>query len=169
MPKPLYDISSRDGEKWKPIPGFENWYEVSNLGRVKSLRTSNGQPARILRQNVKHLGYRSVCLYRGNSHQNRRMVHRLVLSAFVGECPDGYVACHRNGDASDNRLQNLYWGSVSENQLDAVRHGTHRHAKKTHCPSGHPYDEENTRHYRGGRYCRACQRCRSKKPKVKAA
>ncbi|WP_375167669.1 HNH endonuclease signature motif containing protein [Mycolicibacterium vanbaalenii] len=125
---------------------------------MKSLGTSRGHRPRILRQAIKQHGYRTVCLYRGDSRQRRISVHRLVLTAFIGDCPSGYVACHHNGDASDNRLANLYWGTVSQNQHDSVRHGTHRHTRKTHCPSGHPYDASNTRVYRGRwRYCRTCQ------------
>lgn len=156
MPRSNHDTSSLPGEEWRPVPGFEKWYEVSNLGRVKSLGTSRGHRPRILRQAVKHQGYRTVCLYRGDCKQQRKHVHRLVLTAFVGECPDDHEACHIDGDGSNNRVENLYWGTRSDNQLDAVRLGRHRNAKKTHCPQGHPYDDTNTRSFRGGRYCRQC-------------
>lgn len=158
MPTPNHDTTSLDGETWRPVPGFESWYEVSSLGRVKSLGTSRSHRPRILRQNLKHNGYLSVCLYRGDCRQRRRMVHRLVLTTFVGECPDEHQACHRDGNGSNNHLLNLYWGTRSQNQLDTVTHGTHKNSRKTHCPQGHPYDEANTRLYRNKwRYCRACK------------
>jgi hypothetical protein len=55
-----------------------------------------------------------------------RLVHRLVLEAFVCPCPDGKEACHKDGDPSNNRVENLYWGTHEENMADYVRHGRSR-------------------------------------------
>jgi hypothetical protein len=88
-------------------------------------------------------------------------VHRLVLEAFVGPMPPGAVSRHLNGDPTDNRIENLAYGSQSENQLDAIRHGTHSQASKTRCKQGHEYTAENT--YlaisSGQRARRRCRRC----------
>lgn len=51
-------------------------------------------------------------------------VHTLVLNAFVGERPNGMVCRHLNGNALDNRLSNLCWGTPKENMQDEIRHGT---------------------------------------------
>ena len=51
-------------------------------------------------------------------------VHRLILEAFVGPCPDGHQACHVNGNRFDNRPANLRWGTSRENNLDRLAHGT---------------------------------------------
>lgn len=51
-------------------------------------------------------------------------VHRLVLEAFVGPCPDGMECCHNNGDPADNRLENLRWDTISSNRADRIKHGT---------------------------------------------
>jgi hypothetical protein len=51
-------------------------------------------------------------------------VHRLVLSAFVGDCPPGMVGCHNDGDKSNNRVSNLRWGTPKENARDMIAHGT---------------------------------------------
>lgn len=64
-------------------------------------------------------GHLSVSLGRRNS----QCVHKLVLTAFVGPAPDGCECLHINGDPSDNRLQNLRWGTRSENIKDKTRHG----------------------------------------------
>ena len=70
--------------------------------------------------NTKRGGYMNVFLGRGNG----RRVHRLVLEAFVGPCPEGLEACHSNGDPTDNRLENLRWGTHEDNHQDRVKHGT---------------------------------------------
>lgn len=54
-----------------------------------------------------------------------RYIHRLVLETFVGPCPNEMETRHLNGKPQDNRLENLCWGTRSENQLDSVKHGTH--------------------------------------------
>ena len=64
-------------------------------------------------------GHVSVSLGRNNS----QCVHKLVLLAFVGAAPEGHECCHNNGDPSDNRIENLRWGTRSENNIDAVKHG----------------------------------------------
>ena len=57
-------------------------------------------------------------------------VHRLVLDAFVGPCPEGLEACHENGNRIDNRLSNLRWDTRSNNHQDKLKHGTdHRGSK----------------------------------------
>jgi hypothetical protein len=105
-----------DEELWLPVPGFDH-YEVSNQGRVRSHRRGGG---RILRPGPSNYGHLSVVLGRGNT----RMVHQLVLFAFVGPRPPGHDARHIDGDPANNRLENLCWGTRSENIRDAVRHGT---------------------------------------------
>jgi predicted XRE-type DNA-binding protein len=68
-------------------------------------------------------GYLMVKLWKG-SKTYPKSVHRLVLEAFIGLCPEGMEACHNNGVKTDNRLDNLRWDTLSNNQLDRVRHGT---------------------------------------------
>ena len=119
-------------ETWKAIPGYEGLYEVSDQGRVRSLdryvecvgpikgRYFSKKKGRVLRPGPSNYGHLSVVLGRNNT----RMVHELVLRAFVGEPPEKHECCHNNGDPADNRLQNLRWGTRSENIFDAVRQGT---------------------------------------------
>lgn len=162
MPPPDYYVGDLPGEVWMPVPDYQESYQVSNQGRVKSLPRPGyrHRRPRMLRLNPAHGGYRSVCLYR-NAKQRRVAVHRLVLTAFIGPCPEGHVACHRDGNPANNVVSNLYWGTPSENQLDNVRLGTHAEARKTSCRNGHPFTAENI--YRreaspGTRYCVTCRK-----------
>lgn len=121
-------------EIWKPIPGFVG-YEVSSIGRVRSFwdySTGNGRGARVLVEHHKLMrlattkaGYQRVMLGRFNA-RSQQFVHRLVLMAFIGDCPDGMCACHNNGNRTDNRIDNLRWDTFSENSKDVVSHGNHK-------------------------------------------
>lgn len=164
-------MQSTESEIWKPVVGYEGYYEVSDHGRVRSLTrivtTSDGrtweQPGRILRPGVS--GERSprqvVSLHR-EGHGRSHLVHRIVLQSFVGPCPDGMEGCHNDGDPQNNWLSNLRWDTSSENNLDTVRHGNHYQSNKTHCPLGHPLEFPNLRDLPNGwRGCQACKLGRS--------
>lgn len=111
-------------EIWKPLPREPSMYEVSNLGRVRSLtRTRNGEF--LIRKAVPDKdGYHRISLFsRNDPRRGNYFVHRLVLEAFVGECPEGQEARHKNGVRGDNRVSNLKWGTKLENMEDRDRHG----------------------------------------------
>lgn len=138
----------------QPLPG-EKWrlastgrHIVSTEGRVWSCYWGR------LMGFDKERGYRGVRL-----GKRFMFVHRLVLETFVGPCPPGMEALHRNGNPSDNSLSNLHWGTKIENAADMLRHGTHRWASQPACANGHEYTEENTyRHPNGRRICRECRK-----------
>ena len=149
-------------EIWKPIPGFEGSYEVSDHGRVRSLdrlgvdgRRIKGKMRKI---GVNTHGYLRVSLSR--DHDKRYyLVHRLVLEAFVGPCPDGMEGCHNDGDPTNANLYNLRWDTRSANMYDKQIHGTDFHRNKTHCPKGHPLSGDNLvpwYAHRGYRKCKIC-------------
>lgn len=106
-------------EVWKPVVNFEGLYEVSNLGRVARVV---GGKRRFLKP-LKDGGRASVCFSK-DAVVVRRKIHRVVLEAFLGPCPDGMECCHNNGDGLDNRLVNLRWDTKLANAADRVRHGT---------------------------------------------
>lgn len=85
-------------------------------------------------------------------------VHVLVAEAFVGPRPPGLWALHKNDLPSDNRPENLYWGTQVQNAQDALRNGRHRNARKTVCERGHELTGANLLEQRGKRRCRACNR-----------
>jgi hypothetical protein len=121
--------SSMD-EVWKPIVGYEVYYEVSSAGRVRSLerRTIDriGRPfvryGKILYLNTEHNGYKSVRLCVETKHQIFK-VHRLVAYAFLSAPSNGDQINHINGAKDDNRPENLEWVSCSENVLHAFATG----------------------------------------------
>ncbi|MBB1023322.1 MULTISPECIES: NUMOD4 motif-containing HNH endonuclease [unclassified Dietzia] len=145
------------GERWKSIPGYEGLYEVSDHGRVRSLRYG------LMRTFTGSHGYQTLTLSVGGVRESV-LVHRAVLAAFVGPAPEGADGCHNNGDPSDNRLANLRWDSRSGNNYDKRRHGTDHNVNMTHCPAGHPYQGWNlivVPARPSARYCRACTYART--------
>jgi hypothetical protein len=115
-------------EEWRSVPGFEGSYEVSDLGRVRSLPRLDTRgrkwKGKILSTNAANsLGHHSVMLYRG-SKWTKYWLHRLVLAVFVGPADQGAHGCHKNGDVCDNRLDNLLWGTAKENAQHKYEHGT---------------------------------------------
>lgn len=100
-------------EIWRPILGQLN-YEVSNLGRIRSLKF---QKIRLLKSQPCGNGYLKVRLS-NNGVVTPLTIHQLVLESFVGRRPLGKVTRHLNGNPKDNRLVNLAWGTQSENMKD---------------------------------------------------
>lgn len=110
-------------EKWLPVPSWEKFYCVSDLGRIWSMH----QYGRFTIGMQVQDGYRVMKL-RDNGRQAHACVHRIVLEAFVGPCPAGMEACHNNGIPDDNRLPNLRWDTAQSNQADKLKHGTARYS-----------------------------------------
>ena len=107
-------------ELWKDVVGFEGAYKVSNFGNVMTVKTGKiKKPTKDLKQG----GRLTVLLWKENKCKLVK-VHRLVLTAFVGEAPDGMECCHNDGNASNNNLENLRWDTPQNNQKDRVHHGT---------------------------------------------
>lgn len=128
-----------DEEKWLPVVGFEGLYEVSNMGRVRSLvRYRNGRavvlnPPRLLTGNRNTLGYLRITFRKGAGDRRGVIIkiHTLVLTAFVGPRENRREAAHLNGNPSDNRLVNLSWVSHQENNSHKYIHGTHPRGSDT--------------------------------------
>jgi protein gp37 len=118
IPEP-YDVRS--------IPGYEG-YSVTTHGEVLGKRSDTRGG---LKLDAGEQGHLRAPLYRAAGHSPKReLVHRLVLTAFVRPPRLGEQACHRNGDPSDNRLSNLYWGTQGDNWRDRLTHGNGRSYQK---------------------------------------
>ena len=148
-------------EEWRPVPGYEGLYSVSDQGRVRS-EARRGRRERMLSLIPGHRGHLSVAIYDKDVVRRGFLVHRLVLTAFVRPPEPGEEGCHYpDPDPSNNRLENLMWGTRSVNQQQAVETRNHGSSKKTECKRGHAFDEENTFiDCHGARQCRECMRIR---------
>jgi|DEB0MinimDraft_6_1074348.scaffolds.fasta_scaffold03372_3 hypothetical protein len=104
--------------QWKPIPTYNN-YEVSNLGQVRNKITG-----KLLSQATKkgNHPYQRVHLCQ-DGKAKYLLVHRLVLEAFVGPCPNGQQCLHLDSNPRNNRLDNLKWGTPVENHSTINRSG----------------------------------------------
>lgn len=105
-------------EIFKDIEGYDGLYQVSDLGRVKSLNYNHTGKEKIL-NNVKNgVGYLQVSLYI-NGIRKIHKVHRLVCKAFLPNPDNKKEINHKNGIKTDNRLENLEWSTRSENTKHA--------------------------------------------------
>ena len=100
-------------EIWKPIKDYEGLYEVSNLGRVKSLNYRKTGKEKILK-NIECRGYLAVCLTK-NGKQKLFKVHRLVAETFIPNPESKPCIDHINTIKNDNRVKNLRWVTHKEN------------------------------------------------------
>lgn len=119
-------------EVWKDIPGYEGKYQASSLGRIRSLdryvrlvahgtETKRLSRGRVLKPGrMDKSGRLSVTLGRGT---NGKTVHQLVALTFLGPRPKGLDICHKDGDPSNNAIENLRYDTRRENILDVYRQG----------------------------------------------
>lgn len=111
-------------ENWKPVVGYKSLYEVSNLGRVRTLNYRNRKgDMRLLKPGKAKNHYFTVSLHDGTGTGKSHTVHRLVAAAFIPNLGNHPVVNHINGDKSDNRAENLEWCTVSYNGLHSYELG----------------------------------------------
>lgn len=132
-------------EEWRHVPNTPWFYEVSSLGRVRSVAhttvakngVSRNLPTRYLKLHKNPRGgHLDVGVY-------VRSVHRAVAAAFIGPCPPGMEVRHKDGNVENNCVDNLEYGTRADNMQDRIKHGNNPQANRTHCPQGHPYTGEN--------------------------
>ena len=102
-------------EIFKDIKGYEGLYQVSNLGRVKSLGNNKTRKERILKQGKNKAGYLQVGLCKDGKSE-RFLVHRLVAEAFISNPTDLPQVGHLDENPSNNQVKNLCWCSAKDNR-----------------------------------------------------
>jgi hypothetical protein len=147
-------------EKWRAIYGYTGRYEVSNLGRVRSLdRRSTDRLGRsyrlrgkILRPGRTKSGHYTVALCK-NANPLSQYVHILVAKAFLGPRPEGLIVSHGRAGCADNRLSNLSYATSSQNNgLDRWRDGTMQNARPVRRSDGIVYTSMTQAATRNGIY-----------------
>lgn len=117
-------------EIWKDIEGYEGYYQVSSLGRVRSLdrvvinskNVCRKHTGKILKINFIADGYLGCSLYKNRRMKTAR-IHRLVAKMFIKNNGNKKCVNHKNGIKTDNRVDNLEWCTHSENMNHAVQNG----------------------------------------------
>jgi hypothetical protein len=127
-------------EEWRSIKGYEGLYEVSDLGRVRSLeredwimpywgcgeRVKRVRAGKILIPRIGSNKYLRVCLSSHHCQKKDQQIHRLVATAFLPNQREKTQVNHKNGERNDNRLINLEWATASENIKHAYLTGLNK-------------------------------------------
>lgn len=108
-------------EIWKDIKGYEGYYQISNLGKVKSLKFNHSNKNKLLNP-FDNEGYTRVKLYI-NKQGKRFLVHRLVAETFIPNPENKPFVNHIDGNKSNNCVANLEWVTASENTIHAIENG----------------------------------------------
>lgn len=103
-------------EIWKPVVGYEGLYEVSSIGRIRSLNYYNTGKSAIMPLQAKEGAYIKVSLKSRDGEWKCYRVHRLVAMAFLPKpSPEQRYVNHINGNKQDNRVENLEWCTAKQN------------------------------------------------------
>lgn len=161
MTTPKTNAEQLVDEDWKPVTGYEGFYEVSDCGGVRSLDRKVNAPhgvrsarGRVLAQSPDADGYHLVALSMGGNVTTQK-VHHLVLNSFCGPCPDGMECRHKDGIKNHNHISNLDWNTRERNCTDRQLHGAGNKGERHNMAKLTEVDVMSIReHIEGGGSCR---------------
>ena len=110
------------GDVWKDVPGYEGLYKISNSGKVKSLRFNHSSKEKVLRNRIVGGGYCQVILYK-NKNKKAFYVHVLVANSFILNPNNFPEVNHKDGNKTNNHVDNLEWVTSKQNSVHAVKTG----------------------------------------------
>lgn len=133
-------------ETWRNIPGWEAFFQVSDLGRVRALERKfyrrHNKTEKLVKYTYQARAVRQwICIGTGypmvnlqaNGRTKAKSVHSAVLEAFVGPRPSvHHVSCHNDGSRTNNFLSNLRWDTYKGNEADKLKHGTRLCGERNH-------------------------------------
>ena len=122
-------------ELWKNIEGYETSYQISSFGRIRRVYCHQNKNRRLLKPGCWN-GYLCIHLWKQNRPTTYK-IHTLVLNTFIGTCPHNMECRNLDGNPKNNHLDNLKWGTRSDNQKDSVKHGTNFRPNNIGSKNGH--------------------------------
>lgn len=138
---PLFELN--DGEEWRDVVGFEGFYQVSNLGRIKSLERVTSDNKHLCERILTPQGstYLSIDLWR-EGHGYNKSIHRLVAEAFLPNPDNLPEVNHKDDSPRNNYVTNLEWVTSSDNSRHRVKQGKpSSYGKAVKClETGHIFD-----------------------------
>lgn len=140
-------------EEWKDVEGYEGFYQVSNLGRIRSLerivhssKWNRREPSKILNPPILKNGYKLVSLSK-NGSSKRVLLHRLIAKAFIPNPNNLPQVNHKDGNKQNNIIDNLEWVSAQDNIIHAYTNNLMHPAHGIKINVGH-FVEEDIRNIR---------------------
>ena len=109
-------------EIWRDIKGYEGKYQVSNLGKIKSLFYCNSYTPKLLKTKINKFGFEEVCLSKNNKRKFL-LVHKLVAKAFIKNPLSKEQVIHLDGNYLNNNVNNLKWAYISESKHNMYNKG----------------------------------------------
>jgi hypothetical protein len=140
--------------EYRLVSGFPD-YRVGSDGSVWSRRPRAGMvehPGGWHRLRPLPVGRHYFVRFSVNRKKTSKLIHRLVLEAFVGPCPPGQECCHWDGNPANNRLDNLRWDTRQANVDDMLRHGTRLYGSRGNCVKLKDEDVREVRRLRSQGY-----------------